>query len=239
MITREEMVKGVRASLDRDPRTRRDAIDVRVSDGVAMLHGEVHDLAAKRLAVESARRVQGVRSIVDALRVASSARPGDGAIRDAVIDALVAANRQLNATILALESGHVETLQRIDTDAGGEIRVRVDDAVVTLEGQVVSLSHRRIAGVLAWWAPGVASVANELAVVPDERDGDDEIVEALRLVLEMDAQVDAAQLTAQSRDAAVTLHGYVRTDRERQRAELDAWALYGVRDVVNRIELQS
>jgi osmotically-inducible protein OsmY len=37
----------------------------------------------------------------------------------------------------------------------------------------------------------------------------------------------------------VTLEGYVRNEEERRRAELDAWALFAVDDVVNRIEVRA
>jgi osmotically-inducible protein OsmY len=235
------MIRQVRAALEREPRIRRrrHAIDVRVSGGSAILHGEVDDIAAKRLATERARTIDGIRNVVDGLRIAARDRPGDGVIRDAVCSYLIDANRQLNCTIRVYESEHLETLQRVAEDGGGEIRVRVEDAVVILEGEVISLSHKRIAGVLAWWAPGVADVVNDLDIFPAQRDNDEEIVEALRFVMEMDAQLDAAQVTARCEARCVTLDGYVRSEHERQRAELDAWALGGVRDVINRIELQS
>jgi osmotically-inducible protein OsmY len=37
----------------------------------------------------------------------------------------------------------------------------------------------------------------------------------------------------------VTLEGQVRTEEERRRAELDAWALFAVDNVVNRMEVRS
>ena len=36
----------------------------------------------------------------------------------------------------------------------------------------------------------------------------------------------------------LNLQGYVRNDEERRRVELDAWALFAVDEVVNRLELR-
>ena len=43
--------------------------------------------------------------------------------------------------------------------------------------------------------------------------------------------------SATCRDYVVTLEGWARSDEERRRAEFDAWALFAVDDVVNRIEV--
>jgi osmotically-inducible protein OsmY len=134
--------------------------------------------------------------------------------------------------------GRIQTLREVSAEGAGEIEVAIDDGVITLEGTVISLSHKRIAGVLAWWAPGCRDVVNSLDVVPPEEDNDDEVVDALRLVLEMDPLVQADQITARCRDYVVTLDGYVRTEEERRKAELDAWSLFAVDKVVNRIEVR-
>jgi osmotically-inducible protein OsmY len=42
----------------------------------------------------------------------------------------------------------------------------VTDGVVLLEGHVISQSHLRFAGALAWWTPGRRDVINALEVRP-------------------------------------------------------------------------
>jgi osmotically-inducible protein OsmY len=120
----------------------------------------------------------------------------------------------------------------------GDIEFTIDDGIVTYEGVVQSLSHKRVMGVLAWWTTGCRDVVNALDVVPGEEDNDAEVGEALRLVLEMDPLVDASQITASCRDGTVTLRGYVRTAEERRQAEVDAWALFAVDHVTNEIEVR-
>ena len=46
-------------------------------------------------------------------------------------------------------------------------------------GAAISLSHKRLAGVLAWWTPGCRDVVNSLDIVPPERDSDEEVQDAL------------------------------------------------------------
>ena len=57
---------------------------------------------------------------------------------------------------------------------GEHVEAAVRDGVVTLNGRVQSLSHKRLAGVLAWWVPGTRNVVNGLDVQPPEEDTDDE-----------------------------------------------------------------
>ena len=91
---------------------------------------------------------------------------------------------------------------------------------------------------LAWWTPGCRDVVNSLDVQPPEEDNDAEVVDALRLALEMDPLVQADQIQASCRDYVVTLEGYVRSAEERRQAERDAWCLFAVDRVINRIAVR-
>ena len=104
---------------------------------------------------------------------------------------------------------------------------------------MLSLSHKRAAGVIAWWTPGCRDVINSLDVQPPEDDNDNEVIDALTLVLEMDPLIQADQIRASCRDYVVTLYGSARTTEERRQAEFDAWCIFAVDDVVNRIEVRT
>jgi osmotically-inducible protein OsmY len=114
----------------------------------------------------------------------------------------------------------------------------VGDGVVTLDGQVSSLSHKRLAGVLAWWVPGSRDVVNGLEVAPIQEDSDDEIAEALKLVLEKDPLINAYRIRVTVRSAVVILEGLVVNNAESEIAEMDAWYVFGVDRVVNRLECE-
>ena len=206
-------------------------------DGRLTLAGEVGDIGAKKRALRAAAGVAGVNGVVDRLRVDAGPPPGDGATRDAVCRWLLHDIDFQNCALHARVKGQRETLREAGHEPSGAIDVGVDDGVVTLTGQVISLSHKRLAGALAWWARGCRDVVNELEVVPAEDDNDDEIADALRLVLESDPWLRADRIGVNSRDHVVTLDGVVASVGERERAERDAWCLFAVDKVVNRIEV--
>jgi osmotically-inducible protein OsmY len=207
-------------------------------DGDALtLEGEVADISVKKLVLERAAAVPGVRGIVDRLRVAPALRMGDGEIRDHVRDALLGEPALAECALYVLD-GERREVARAPAEARGRIDVRVEDGVVTLDGEAPSLSHKRLAGVLAWWVPGSRDVVNGLGVEPPEEDNDDEITDALRIVLEKDPGVDASRITIRTRNAVVTLEGVVPTTGEREMAERDAWYVFAVDGVVNRLEVR-
>lgn len=240
MQTKDDLVRRVLAALERgahiDPVVH--PLDVSVATGVVTLSGEVPGISSKRRAVTAATEVEGVQTVIDRLRIAPVAEAGDGAIRDAVCKRISRDVDFFNCTLRVLSSGRLEVLRDASIDPSGAIDIAVEDGVITLSGHVISLSHKRLAGVLAWWARGCRDVDNALEIRPPEEDNDEEVVEATRLVLETDPLVHAEQIAIGSRDFVVTLKGVVSSEDERQRAELDAWFLHGVRGVINEIEVR-
>lgn len=107
-------------------------------------------------------------------------------------------------------------------DSSGDILVSVKAGIVTLDGWVLSLSHKRMAGVLAWWTSGCRDVVDCLEVLPPEQDNDDEVSDALSLVLDP-LIPHPEQIHVQTRNYVVTLEGLVNTETEKARAEQDAW----------------
>ena len=240
MPDKNALLKRVQAAIEHGARIDLQdcAIDIDLSEDSVTLAGSVADIAAKRRAVRAVAGVAGDRPVVDRLRVGADQPPIDGATRDAVCAWLLREAEFQNCNLRACAKGQRETLRDAGPDAVGAIEVAVSAGTITLRGEVISLSHRRLAGVLAWWSRGCREVVNELAVLPPEDDNDDEIIEALRLVLEVDANVRAAQIKIACHERQVTLEGRVATEGERRRAEMDAWYLLGVGEVINRIEVE-
>jgi osmotically-inducible protein OsmY len=238
MNPRETMTRKVHAALEREPRINIHRFPIAISnaDGVVLLEGELADVAAKKLALDLAASVGGVSGIVDRLRVVAGERRGDGAVRDSLARLLLESPEFRNCTIRSHTNERDDVL-RTAADGIGDIEISVADGIITLEGHVISQSHRRFAGVLAWWTPGRRDVVNSLAVRPDDEDRDDEITDVMRLVLEADSQVNADQIRPNCVNGVVMLDGNVPTAEQKRRAELDAWALYGVTRVVNRLSV--
>jgi len=232
--------KQVHAALEREARINlhRHPIRIETADGTVTLEGEVADVAAKKLALGLAAAAQGVRGVVDRLRVKPGERRGDGAIRDAVARLLLEQPELKSCSFLNLKSnGSMQVLRRVERDAAGEIGISVTDGVILLEGHVISQPHRRFAGAVAWWTGGRRDVINDLKVRPEYEDRDDEVAEALHLVLDADPELDADQIRGSCNGKVIWLDGAVPSELQKQRAELDAWSLAAIRGVVNRLEI--
>ncbi|AJE03773.1 BON domain-containing protein [Geobacter pickeringii] len=237
MKSNREILKEIEASFEREPRINLHAWPLRMEldAGVLTLEGEVEHVAAKKLALELGGAATGVDGIVDRLRVAPAETMEDMEIRDHLTDAFLQEPAFADYAIHALVFGRWESVREAPREPTGLLQVEADGGIVTLNGQVTSLSHKRLAGVLAWWVPGSRDVVNGIEVIPPEEDNDDEITDAVRLVLEKDPFVNASQLRVGCRDRVVTLDGAVPKPKEKDMAEADAWYVFGVDKVVNRL----
>jgi osmotically-inducible protein OsmY len=56
-------------------------------------------------------------------------------------------------------------------------------------------------------------------------------------VLEADPEVNADQIRPNCTDKVIVLEGSVPSEREKRRAEMDAWSMFAVRGVVNRLQV--
>jgi len=166
MHANDAIIKTVRAALEREARINlhRHPVTIRRDGDVLVLEGEVYDIAAKKLALGLAAAVAGVRGIIDRLRLVPSERKGDGAIRDGCVKFILGEPTLRNCEVRIHHKGRVDALRRVEPDAAGNIEIAVQDGVITLDGEVGSLSHKRIAGVLAWWTPGRRDVVDGLEV---------------------------------------------------------------------------
>lgn len=236
MNSAKGMTAAIRAALARDEAIdlqARTAVGVELCEGTVVLQGEVADVGVKRRIAHRVATLSGVGSVLDQLRVTVTRPRSDSAIAE-TLHARLASEPVFGGYRLQLRDEPAVT-----GEAGGRsVRVGVDDAVVTLAGEVESLSHRRFADVLAWWTPGVADVDNRLLVRPPEEDNDHEITDALRLVFEKDPSVNAGQIHVETRAGTVRLEGLVHSEEQKRHAELDAWCILGVHDVDNRIAVR-
>ena len=237
MTHQGQVLTAVRASFEREPRINLHKYPVRMdfSDGVLTLEGEAEHVAAKKLSLELAIAVPGVTGIVDRLHVMPSTHMGDGAILDAVRDALLHAPGLQNCTIQVKRKGTWETVREATVTPHGVIQLSVTDGVVLLDDHVTSLIQKRLAGVLAWWVPGSRDVVNGMEVVPLQEDSDEEIAKAVRLVLEKDPFVNVERIRVTVKKAVVTLEGGAPSVPQKEMAEFDAWYVFGVDKVDNRL----
>jgi hypothetical protein len=91
----------------------------------------------------------------------------------------------------------------------GRISVEVKAGVVVLDGEVPSLGHKRLAGVLARRHAGCRGVINHLTVGLSEEDSDEKRETAVRLALTRDPALDPRTIRVRSRGALMILEGTV------------------------------
>lgn len=242
----DDLVEAVRRAFREEPRLgpgfRLDHIAAE-ANGVLSLRGEVASLAQKKLALFRAAAVPGSTGIADSVRVAATPT-SDRELR-ARLRQMFAQDPDFADTDVRedVAPGVLKTDYRPVSGAGGEARGRIDieveDGVVTINGATPSLVRKRLAGAMAWRVAGVRDVINGIAVQPNEDDGPDQIEEAVRVVLERDRALDAAQIKVGVRGRTVRLTGLVHAPGQRQAAEDDTWAVFGVNDVINEIEVRA
>jgi osmotically-inducible protein OsmY len=239
MKTEEKIVNEVAAALERETSVNlhRTPLYLSFADGVLTMEGEVEHIMAKKRALEVAAAIPGVAGVIDRIRLVPATQMEDGEIRDHVCTALLAENQLASSAIWAIVKGKPEVVRETD-GAIGSIDIEVTDGVVVLNGAVSSLSAKRLAGVLAWWVPGSRDVVNGLEVSPPQEDNDDEVVDAIRLALEKDPFVNAAQIRVSCRNYTVTLEGLVKNETQRHMAEADAWYIFRVDRVVNLMQVE-
>ncbi|MBN8890735.1 MAG: hypothetical protein J0H91_10630, partial [Rhodospirillales bacterium] len=129
----------------------------------------------------------------------------DGEVRDRLRDVLLEDGDLADCTIRTWVKGVAELVHQ-PPEPTDRIDIRVDDGVVTLDGDVV----------------------NGIGVTPPEEDGEAGMTDAVVRVLEKDLFVDAASTRVHSRRDVVTLDGTVLRDAERKLREddpryLSAW----------------
>lgn len=232
-----QVLKAVRAAFEHEPRINlhRHPVHMDFQAGVLTLEGEVEHIAATKLCLRLAVAVPGVSGIVDRLHVAPAMRMGDGAILDAVRDALLQEPTLQHCSIKLRRKGQVETVREVTAQPRGVIEVSVRDGVVLLDDHVTSLAQKRFAGVLAWWVPGSRDVVNGLAVEPTQDDSDDEIAKTVFAILKKDPFVNVDRICVSANKAVVRLQGEVPSAEQKEMAEFDAWYVFGVDGVLNEL----
>lgn len=119
-------------------------LDVTVSDGWVVLHGEVEWEYQRRAAEHSVRRLAGVRGVSNGIIVKPRTQPAPDELK-----------RQIQAALIRRTEIDAD---RIDVDVIGD--------QITLHGTVHSWPEREEAERIAWSAPGIVTVHNQIAVQP-------------------------------------------------------------------------
>lgn len=219
--------RAIEDALLYDPRCLSFKIEVEVEAGVATLRGRVTSLKAMRAADDTARNVLGVLDVKNRLRI----RPRP------TLDSKIA--RRIR-----------DALRRDPYVSDDVIKVRVEDGVVRLTGNVDTFFERAQADDLASRVGGVIMVDNDLVAAPDTwripatpffdfgwhvsdytwyfhphlipRKSDKQLLRAIKDELWWSPFVDSEDIVVEVEDGVATLRGTVSSLREKRFARQNA-----------------
>ena len=202
------------AELDTDPRIDAHGIGVIAEDGLIRLTGSVPSLAQKWAAEDAAKRVRGVRALVENLTVD-----------------LPAMHARDDADIARAASAALYW----DTLLPGTIQIVVKDGFVALSGEVEWNYQREEAEEVVRRISGVRAISNLIAIRAAITEND--IRAEIDDVFKRDAHVDANGIAVTVNGSKVTLTGKVHSWYERNEASRAAWSIKGVTAVDNELAI--
>jgi osmotically-inducible protein OsmY len=217
MKTDREIESYVKEELRWDPDLEPSDIAISVKDGVVTLAGFVRSYIERYEAEKAAKRVAGVIAVANDIEVrlpGLDQRPDPEIARDAA----TALKNQLPVSY-------------------EQIKAVVRNGWLTLEGDAEWQYQRQTAEQAVRRIKGVKGITNDIKIKPRVEPSDikQKIMDAFR----RSAEVDANQITVETRGGEVILKGKVRSWTERDEAERAAWRAPGVTNVEDRIVVSS
>jgi osmotically-inducible protein OsmY len=222
-----EIREEIERSLDWDIRTSDDFIHVRVDDGNVTLRGVVGS-AADRRAARIASWVAGVRG-VNAERLLVNPAMGDDMLRG---------RRYVVRSEQEIRRAVQDALLRDPRVVPFDLGVDVAGSVVTLRGEVDSLSAKQAAERDALNTVGVTAVANRLVVRPEMTLGDESLELKILDAIQRDPYLERANTRVEVHNGKAYLFGEVNSQFEKNRATLAASTVQGLFAVSNRQQIR-
>lgn len=220
MKTDVEIQKDVMEEFKWAPLLNASEIGVAVKNGVVTLSGNVDTYSKKIAAENAARKVAGVKAIAEDIlvKVSPYEKRTDSEIAEAVLHAL-----KWNSVV-----------------PEEKIKVRVEDGLVTLDGEVEWDYQRTSAGNAVTNLFGVRGISNYIKVSPRIvfSLSPDKVRSNIVKALHRRASQDAERIKIETAGNKITLSGTVHSHSEKEDAEHAAWSIPGVVWVENNIEIE-
>lgn len=203
--------------LEWDPGIDAARVGVIVKNAVVTLSGKVNTYAEKVMAEKAAKRVYGVRAVVQDIEV----KP--------------AGNMQYKDQDIAAAAIHS---LRWNTNVPDErIKLKVEDGWITLDGTVDWNYQKNAAKSAVQNLAGVRGVINiinvKTAIEPYN------LKERIKKAFERNAQIDAGNVDVKVEERKVVLSGHVQSWAEKRQAREAAWSAPGVAEVEGHIEIRA
>jgi osmotically-inducible protein OsmY len=215
MKTDIQIQQDVITQLKWEPVLNAAEIGVAVINGIVTLSGIVDTYAKKLLAENAAKKVIGVKAVAEDIQVGVSpaSNKTDAEIALQVVNAL-----------------------KWDTLVPDEnIKVKVEDGVVTLEGDVQWAYQRKAAHNAIENLTGVRRINNFITIKPVVTAGN--IKQKINAAFQRSATIDAEKISTEVIGSRVILNGRVRSIAEQDDAVAAAWSAPGVTIVENKLRV--
>ena len=210
-----QIKQDVLDELDWDPEIEASRVGVEVTDGAVTLVGAVETYRQKQAAREAAKRVAGVRALVDRLEIE------------------LPIQHRLSDEGLAERVAHVLNWN-VSAEAKN-IQAEVQNGVVTLGGELEYHFQRKNILDQIEHVAGVVNVIDQMTVKPKVSASD--VEERIKDALNRHAEIESDNVTVRVLDGTVTLEGTAESLDEMDRIEQAAWAGPGVTNVINNLRL--
>jgi osmotically-inducible protein OsmY len=211
-----QIQKDVMEEIRWQPYLNASQIGVAVKNGIVTLSGQVDSFSKKLAAEKAAKKVAGVKAVAEDIQVGISPSflKTDAEIAEAVLNAL---------------KWHTAVQEE-------KIKIKVEEGVVRLEGEVEWEYQRNNAKTAIENLTGVKAVINSITLKPRVNAAD--IKQKIRAAFQRSANVDAGKIITEVAGNKVSLYGKVRSLAEKEDAEIAAWNAPGVVSVESHLEIE-
>jgi len=208
-----DLQERVTDELEWEPSVDASHVGVSETGGIVTLSGYVGSYFEKKKCEEIAKKVAGVRAVVDELDLNM---PGMATRSD-----------------LEIAESAVYTLGQNVLVPPNRVQVTVDNGWITLDGEVEWQYQRHAAEDALKIMTGLRGITNKLRVRPAVKVGD--IKSKIQNALVRSAQLDAKHIHIQINEDVVTLSGHVRSLAEKELAEVAVWSAPGITRINNNV----
>lgn len=213
MKTDSQLKHDVQEELKWEPSVNETGIGVAVHNSIVTLSGNVHSYAEKLAAEKAAKRVEGVKGVVEDITVK-----------------LIGSDKQTDEDLVQTAVNSLAWNSMVPKD---KIFVKAEDGWLTLEGEVNWNFQREAAYKTVKSLKGVRGVANLVSIKANIHPSN--VKESIRKTFERNAIIDANNIKVEVEGHRITLKGHVQSWAELNQANKAAWSVPGVWSVENEL----
>ena len=210
-----QLKQDVEDELRWDPKVNAAQVAVRVENGAVSLLGSVDTYAEKWAAEDATKRVSGVRTVAQDLKVK-----------------VLGEHAQSDSSI----AGAVQGALKWDVFVPAAVTAKVEQGWVTLEGQVPWNYQRDAAERAVRFLAGVVGVSNSITLKPETSAA--QVKEKIEKALQRQATKDTNSIHIATAGSTVTLTGHASSWQSIEDAANAAWGAPGVTEVVDNVKMQ-